>query len=361
MLPFFPLYGEIASSVHAGNIIGHVFDSTTHLPIAGAHIDVMRGNKIITSVLTDLNGSYYVSGLESKPYLIRVNAPLFQSGVQLGIPISGETITIDFNLNYPSGALTGQIMNALTMEPIVHATVDIIKEGIVVESVKSDEKGCFSITEIVPNTYAVRATASNFQASTLHMTVLTDQTGVINFALDPSGTVVGQVIHAFTGQPISGACVGMWQDNALITYSHTDTNGYFSFNGLGHYQLVVQISHFKDLTQAVQIFPLQTSTLNFSLACMEPSPPTNVRGKIIQSRLMNRVNRINCIKWNPSSDPFVTSYRIYREDKFIAEILAGEPLVYNDEWRKKKKYTYLITAVNAFGQESIPVPFTIKK
>jgi hypothetical protein len=352
------LYGE---GVDSGNIIGHVIDATTHLPIAHASVDVMRGNTTIVSVHTDENGIYSVFELEPKPYLIKVRTPHFQSGIQLGVPVAGQTITIDFILHFPPGKVKGQVINAMTMEPIGKATVDILDEDIVIQSVISDEHGHYIISDVIPKSYTVRASAANFQSTTQTMAVLTDQTVLAHLALQPYGNVVGQVIHTFTGQPLAGVCVGMWQNDALITHTCTDENGYYSFNGLGYCHLVAQIPQFKDLTQGIQISPLQTAILNFSLVCVEPSPPTNVRGKMVCQRMANRMICRHRIKWNPSSDPSVTSYRIYRDNKRIGEVSATDSLVYLDDGRKEKKSAYFVTAVNAFEQESIPVSATMKK
>src|SRR5262249_13978040 len=155
-------------------------------------------------------------------------------------------------------------------------------------------------------------------------------------------------IHAFTGQPIVGACVGMWQNDAILASTHTDANGYFSFNGLGYFQILVQALKFHDLEQSVQILPIQIATLNFNLVCLEPASPSRAYGRVIYRRFIHQVNRVHRIRWKPSRDPSITSYRIYREGKFLAEILATDPSVFEDEWRSEKEKTYQLTAVNVF-------------
>lgn len=344
-----------------GDIVGSVIDSATNLPIVNANVDIMRGNNIIASVLTDKEGNYSISGLAPRPYIVRVRMPYFQSSLQLGIPVSNQTISIHFVLQFPPGKVIGHVFNAMTGEPLGNATVEILDKGVVINSVQSNEDGSYMISEVAPESYEVRANAPNFQVITQKISLLTNQTFSTDFSLEPFGTVIGQVVHAFTGQPIEGASVGMWQNDELFAATHTDANGCFNLNGLEHSQIVVQALRFYDQEQGVQILSLQTTSLNFSLVCVEPPPPPKVRVTTFYKRVAHQVNRIHCIKWKPSYDPSVTSYRIYRDEKCIAEVSAKDQFVFNDEWRSGNEKAYHVTAVNAFGQEGKPLTVKLIK
>lgn len=349
------LYSETPSFF--GNLVGRVTDSNTNLPVVGATVEATRGSEILASVSTDGNGMYILSGLISKPHLIKVKAPDFQTSVQLGMPISNQTVTLDFALNYPPGALIGRVVDILTGGPIPHATVDVLEEEIVIDSVQTNEEGYYIIDKANPRGYAIRASSPNFQSSIQNIHLLTNQTLTLDFHLEPFGNVIGQVIHAFTGQPIVGASIGMWQNNALVAATHSDEKGFFNLKGHGHCQLVVQALQFHDLEQSVQIFSMQTATANFTLVYLEPRPPVKVVGSVIHKRSGHRVHRI---KWGASRDSSVIAYHIYRGEKLIGRVSAQDPLVFREVVGRKKSKTYHVTAVNAFEQESSRVSVTIK-
>ena len=344
-----------------GNIKGRIIDANTNLPIANANIDVMRGTNIIASAMTDDNGMYIISKLTPQPYIIRVRAPYFQSSLQLGIPLANETVTIDFALEYPPGSITGKIIDVSTGQPIDNVTIDILENGIIVESVQSNEDGSYILSEVTPANYQMRIAMNGFQTITQDISLLTNEIITVDFTLKAFGRVTGKVIHAFTGEPIVRACVGMWQNDAVFSYTHTDKNGNFSLKGLGNHQLVVQFPKFHDLEKEIDIPPIQTVTLNFSLVCFEPHPPSRIVGQVIYKRFAHQLNRIHRLQWTPSpSNESVVSYRIYREQKLIAEIAANDRLVYHDQWRSEKAKTYQITAINVFGQESESLSVILK-
>lgn len=356
LTPFFSLYGDTTIT---GNIIGYVRDSAANLPVGGANIDVMRGNVIIASVLTDENGMYSVSGLSAKPHIIRVSSSGFQASLKLGTPILNQTITIDFALNYPPGKLVGQIVNAMTQVPISHALIEMIEENVVIDSVQTQEDGSYMIAEANPQKYVIRVSAADFQATTQDITLLANQTLTANFSLEPFGGVTGQVLHAFTGQPIVDASVEMWRNDVLFATMRSDVNGCFSLRGLGIFQIVVKVKGFYDLEQTAHILSMQNEVLDFSLVCHEPRPPFSIDIKVIYKRFSHRINRIHNITWAVRPDPSVAFYRIYRGKKRIGKVLATDPFIFNDEWRTKKRTTYHITSVNIFHQEGKPISITM--
>lgn len=337
-----------------GNMRGLVIDSTTHLPITNANVDIMRGDSIITSVLTDENGIYNVIGLAPRPYIVRVRMPYFQSGLQLGIPIPGETVTIDFALRCPPGKIKGQVVGCME-EPLIHATVDILQNGIIVDSVQCDENGNYTLSEIAPNHYEIKISALDFQSVNQSVTLSTNQTLTANFALKRLGTVAGHVLHAFTGEPIEGVSVGIWQNDALFASTSTDVNGYFSLSGLGDCQIVVQARNFYPLEQRVELFFCKNLTLDFNMVCFVPKPPKRLHGKVVKKIFAHQINFTHFITWEASPDPSVVSYRLYCESKLLIEVSADDIFSLELPWRSDKTKKYQLRAVNGFGQESFPL------
>lgn len=337
-----------------GSIMGQVMDSMTNLPISGANVDVMRGKNIIVSVLTDERGFYRIDGLAPKPYIVRVRMPYFQSSLQLGVPVSNQIITLDFALQCPPGKLLGRVINIVTGEPIRYATVNLLDKGFIIDSVQSNENGFYKISEISPGNYQVKINAQKYDSTLQEIALLTNQELALDFALEPFGYIEGKVIHQFTGQPVAEASVGMWQNGGLVDSTHTDGNGFFRLEGLRDCQILVQALNFYDMEQSVHIASNKTSTAHFTLLWKEPTPLKKVIVKVSYKRFVHQVNRIHTIKWRRSADPTVIAYYIYRDGKKIAEVSADESLVFKDQWRSGKEQKYEVTAVNHFGQESLP-------
>lgn len=338
-----------------GSIMGQVKDGTTHLPIPGASIEVIRGNSVIMSILTDDQGCYRIDHLAPRPYIIRAKMSYFQASLQLAVPVSNQVMTLDFALQCSPGMLMGKIVDVLTGEPIHNATINLLNQGFVIDSVQSRENGSYTITEVVPGFYQVQVTAQKYASTMQSMALATKEELLLNFSLEPFGRVEGQVINQFTGQPIKGASVGMWQNEELFDATHTDQNGFFQLDGLKCCQIVVQALYFHDREQSVNITSNHTSTLNFTLPWKEPTPPKKAVVEVAYERYAHQLNRIHCVRWRESADPHVVAYRIYRDSKMIAEVSADKLFIFKDKWRSDKKKKYEVTAINHFGQESLPV------
>lgn len=337
-----------------GGIIGRVTDSVTNLPIPNANIDVMRGNNIIVSALTDQNGNYQINDLAPRPYIVRVRMTYFQSSMQLAVPISNGILTLDFSLQCPPGKLTGQIVNSVTGQPISDATIDVYENGFVIDSVQSNEDGSYLITEIAPGTYEIKVKAQRYGSYSEKIALATNQTLTTHFNLDGLGVIEGQVMHNLSGRPIVRASVGVWQNGELLASTHTDDNGYFHVEALRDCQVVVQALSMRDMEQEVRVLPSQTTSLNFVLESREPTPPKRVIVVVSYKKEGKKTIRTHTVKWRESADPNVVTYRIYRDGKKIAEVSAQESFYYRDKGRTNKDKRYEVTAVNQYGQESLP-------
>jgi protocatechuate 3,4-dioxygenase beta subunit len=336
-----------------GIIEGRVTDVKTNQPIPQATIDIMRGNNIVFSVLTNADGFYRIDQLAPRPYIARVRMDDFQSSMQLVVPISNDILTIDFSLKSPPGKLIGQVFNILTGDPICNAVIDIFENDFMINSVQSNEEGYYVICEISPGNYHVRASSADHSHELQEITFSANQLLSSDFYLEPMGCVEGNVIHKFTEEPISGVSVGFWKDGVLIDSTNTDENGFFRFKGLGDCLVLVQGRNFYEKKELVNIAPAELSTMSFNLLCREPTPPKKVVIMTLYKRFAHQVNRVNYVKWLASKDPTVVSYRIYCNQKKIGEVSAEESFVLRHRWAKGEQ-NYQVVAINAFGQKSLP-------
>lgn len=351
--PLIPLYGN-------GNIIGQVTDRVNNTPLAGIKIDVMRGKQIIQSTLTDSGGNYQFVGLPSIPHIFRIKNPSFETHLKLRIPSPDQTTTINFVMHYPSGVLTGQIIDKKTKKPIPLAILEIIEDDCVVDLAETNSEGIYIFPEIKTHQTLLRIRASEYKAISQNVFPLSRQTVSANFSLEPYESLVGTITHAFTGAPIVKASIGLWENNALFASTVTDANGHYHLRANGHYQMVVQYRHFYTRNEAIHVSPNQTTTFNLSLTHHVPRPPEKVIGKMIQSKKAGQTTQMCQIKWSKSKDRSVIGYRIYRNDIKVGKVFATDPLVFEEACPKKKPQTYHVKSFNAFKQESPPVVITIK-
>lgn len=344
-----------------GSIDGYVLDENTRLPVCNASIDIMRGNSIVKSVKTNEEGYYCALDLAPRPYLIRVKMPHFQTDVQLAIVISEVCLPINFELKCPPGKVVGQVVDEENGNPITNAIVEISNNGIALDAVQVNEDGQYKLTEIPSNSYVIKVTAPKYQAAEKEVALLANQTFVSDFSLQAYGSVSGQIRHSLTGNPIAGATLGLWRDNELLDSVLTDENGYYTISGLYSCTLCVQASRFYEEKREVKISSQDSLEMNINLLSVKPPPPRSGSVRKISKKSMHRLKVIHEIKWKPSISRSVVVYLVYRDDEKIAEVLAVDPLIYNDDGQGGRIKNYSIVAVNQLGQKSRPLMIVVEE
>jgi len=97
-----------------------------------------------------------------------------------------------------------------------------------------------------------------------------------------------------------------------------------------------------------------------SPAVTAPAPPTNLRGSVFKNRHSSQADRIVQLRWDPSPDPSVVGYNIYRDSKLIANVPLASSSGYDDHMRRKwVSHVYLVVSVNAAGIESPYITVTL--
>lgn len=87
-----------------------------------------------------------------------------------------------------------------------------------------------------------------------------------------------------------------------------------------------------------------------------PLPPSNFSGIIKKNKFLNKTECYLQATWEASLSADVTSYRIYKNGKQVAEISADSRLFYQTQLHKCFVKGYTVTAVNADNLESKPIP-----
>lgn len=366
ILWFFILLASPISSIYGDAAIGgKVKNAASGSPMPAVKVILLDSSaNQIAKAITDAKGSYLFSNVPSNQYMIQINSPsdyVVVNDNPVLVTVESENLDVNFSLSVP-GIIMGRVIDNVTNLPIANADVEILRGSSLIAVVKTDENGVYKVPRIVSRPHIVRVRAPYYQTGLQLAVVAEGQTFALDFNIQPLfGRMVGQVIHSFTGEPIQEASVSLIQEKGPVASASTDSNGGFNLNGAGNYKLLVEAPRFYLSEQEVQIVPGQTLAISVELLCMPPPPPAHITGKVKTKIFAHQETRINQITWEASPDPLVSSYRIYRNKKCIAEIPADKTLIYNDSWRFKKATTYQLTAVNVYGQESEPSSKTVRK
>lgn len=356
---------DFSLNSNPGSISGTVIAANTGLPIAGALIEVIFNNQVVESVLTDSSGNYSLPDLLPGSYDVLARADNYQVNVIAVAVQSDQNSIVNFSLDpigpFP-GILEGTVTDADTTMPIAGAAVLVFSNNRLINSVLTDPSGNYSIDDLPLGSYLVVAIAPHYQMELFPATIQANQTTTLDFALETSpSTIQGQITNAFTGQPIPGAFVLLFQNGSFETIGLTDNSGNYSIDTLsaGDYSLTIFARGFYAKTITFSIGTTEVITLNTSL--IPDSPPRNLVGLVIKDRFPFQVDRIHHLQWDASQDPTVLYYQIFRNGALIATVSANGPLEYNDHRRSARiSDHYLVDDINASGNESSSVSITLR-
>ena len=262
-----------------GSISGTVVSAIGSSPISGVLIEVTLNNMLIFSTLTDTSGDYSISGISPGSYVVHAYATNYQTGSAGALIVSNTTTTVNFSLVASPGTIAGTVTSAATGLPISGALVEVNLSSIVIDSAVTDSSGSYSISGMPPGSYIVDAYATNYQTGTTGAIVLSNATTTVDFSLQPNpGTVVGTVISAQSGLPISGALVELSLNNAVIFSVLTDSSGNYSISGIApaSYTVDAYAANYQTSTNSATVSSNQTTQVNFSLQ----SSPGTISGTV---------------------------------------------------------------------------------
>jgi len=234
-----------------GGISGVITDAATGDPIENAVVVAVNGDMWhnYNVARTDENGEYEMV-LISGEYRVEVRAwGYLPDELDEPIVIEDEILTgIDFALEAVEfGSISGTVYNA-DSEPVPNAFIDARQPwGFGHIHTRSDESGNYTLENLFPGTYNVRAFAYDYLPQTYDEPVVVengmDVTG-IDFYLEPfespfDGIISGTVIDEVTEEPIADALVAAvgltWnhhQHHLFRRFTHTDENGAYTFENL---------------------------------------------------------------------------------------------------------------------------------
>ncbi|MFC2071924.1 carboxypeptidase regulatory-like domain-containing protein, partial [Chloroflexota bacterium] len=256
-----------------GTISGTVYESDNSTPIANVHMhayDTTTGEHISCRD-TDSSGNYTLAGLVGGSYLVQANASrnglpyateyydnvyARDEATSVPVTVSQDTPNINFSLG-PDGTISGTVYEADGVTPIANVRMKAYdaatEEGF--GSTDTDSSGNYTLAGLPGGNYLVQAEASYHglpyanewynnvyvrdEATPVPVTVSQDT--LINFSLEPGGSISGNVNY-FDGEnfvPIADARVHAddYTTGQRMERIHTDASG--------NYTLVVPTGSYK--------------------------------------------------------------------------------------------------------------------
>jgi large repetitive protein len=246
-------------SLAAGTIAGKVTDNQTGQPIQGATVSYSGGSQ---TAVTDLNGNYRLTTISPGTYNVAARAAGYQSATLTNVTVTANTTTTTNLALNELGKITGFVKNSAGAA-LAGATVSF-SGG----TTTTAADGGYTLSNVVPGSYNVTATAPNYKSSTKSTTVNPGQTTMQNFNLSPqTGGIKGRITNT-SGVVLQGATVSVSGGIIATTKSTTtDKHGNYSFSGLpvGNYTVTASKTGYTTQQTSTKVSSSTTSTVNVTL------------------------------------------------------------------------------------------------
>ena len=190
-------------------------------PLSGlfvnANPDQATGGAQRATTQTDENGSYSLQGLTDGTYQVNVSGA--GVGYRKAFVVSGDT---QGDIQIPSVAITGQVIDNATSQPIESATVQAETgaetQAVAMKRAVTDSNGNFTIDDVDPGNYSVTARKTGYQLKTQTVSVASDP-AQLNFALQPGNGLQIRVLDGLTGIPLKAVNAFVFGANGNVASS----------------------------------------------------------------------------------------------------------------------------------------------
>jgi hypothetical protein len=205
--------------VPSGRLTGQVRQRFTHVPIPNAIVAAFLGGLLRGVATTDDRGIYVIdTDLPSGTYVVTAAKPGYTPQTKNKVTVTaGETTYVNFGLVL-LGALAGQVRDADGLTPLFGATVNVFQgTTLVATTMTFAPYGVYTFgADLAPGTYTVIASKTGYVRQVkINVTVTGDSTRYVNFVLQHSGRLKGQVVDRVTLKPIIGAVVAAYEGGVL--------------------------------------------------------------------------------------------------------------------------------------------------
>ena len=209
------------------SLAGVVTDAFTSLPIAGATVVVVDSLGTTQTVTTDPSGDYNVVSLWTGLATLTVSRTGYLT-VTATPTIVGGTNTQNEVLT--PNTLVGVVTNTVSGQPIAGATVLVVDNANVTNTLTTDASGHYAITNIAAGIATVTASQIGYTTATTNPTIAAG-VNTQNLGLT-ANTLTGIVTDAVTSLPIAGATVQVIDSSDVVHSVTTDATGHYGVTNL---------------------------------------------------------------------------------------------------------------------------------
>ncbi|MDW7650497.1 MAG: carboxypeptidase regulatory-like domain-containing protein [Bacillota bacterium] len=261
---------DILLQPNPGAIVGLITDVQTGEKIAGAVINVFQGGMLFATISTDEDGEFFVENLPPGNYIVTARAASFQTIMQGATVVANATTALEIALQPQPGEISGFITDAVTEDPIAGAVITVLDRHLVVVGLTmTASDGSYRVRNLAPDDeYLVEVRSPGYFLNMETVAVFPDMVTVANIALQPgAGELMGIVVDAFTGDPISGALVAALLGAMPVAIAFTGDDGTYRIADLApaNYVVVAKAEGFGQARVRTLVFPFDSSTADLLL------------------------------------------------------------------------------------------------
>jgi PKD repeat protein len=160
-----------------GTIMGRVSDSVTGNGISGVTLTFNGG-----TTTTDPTGHYTISGIAAGSQTLTAAAIGYTSTSQTVIVSANGIVTADFVLTQAQVTVDGEVLDSITLAPIVGATVSYDGGG----PATTDSVGYYVLQNVLPGTHIVTVSMNGYVSASSEVNVVTGFRATVDFNLTPT-------------------------------------------------------------------------------------------------------------------------------------------------------------------------------
>jgi uncharacterized repeat protein (TIGR01451 family) len=287
----------------ANTLTGVVTDLVTGLPIAGATVQVTDSSNVVHTVYTTAAGFYGVTNLPTGPATLTASQTGYTTATASPTIVAGANTQ---NLGLTANTLTGVVTDAVIGLPIAGATVVVIDNANVTNTLTTATNGAYGVTNIATGIATVTASQTGYTTATASPTIVAGA-NTQNLSLT-ANTLTGQVTDSGTHQPIAGATVQVADSAGTTNTVATDTTGYYGVTNIATGAATVTVS--KTGYTPATATPTIVAGPNTQNLQLTASTPTLA---LLSSVKAFAANGGVLVRWQTASEVGSVSFDLYRQ------------------------------------------------
>lgn len=279
----------LSANPPASSIRGMVSDVSTGQPLSGATVTI--GGAFSGTTVTGVDGTFDVSGVSPGAVTVTAAKSGYYPVIVTGAVTAGAELFLHPQLaaippQSTTGTMTGQVVDALTREPLSGVTVTLQSNPSL--NVINNATGIFTLAAIPPGTQRVDFSLPGYAPSSITLDIAAGirvDIGSFPLSANPTtGMIKGTIIDVAGGQPLPGVTVtvtGSFNGSAV-----TGAEGSFAFSEIppGSVELTASKPGYYEVTGTGMIVAGGMLYFRSQMTIIPPQPITGtVTGTIVDA------------------------------------------------------------------------------